>query len=455
MTLLLLLACAGCRDAAGDAPTSVLPAPPPPRAAEPTAALPLSSLLGINEGISTPQRTEAGTSREQLLRALADDAARVASVGATVTRGHTVAFPRLSYDRWLREGRDWWRADAWVQAGQAAGLDLVGMVGPFPGNRTREATSVYAVQDVAGYQAFVAAAAERYDGDGVDDMPGLTRPLLAWEIDNEPDLKNRADPRSPTGDDFATPAQFAEVIRLTASAIRQASPGTLVVGGSFGSVTNPSGHAYMEALFDQPGVLEALDVVSVHAYHEGPGTEVVELALDRVRGAAPGKRVWLTETSVPSVPGRKAAAATEASQAEILVRTYGVALAAGVERVFWHTLADPPPGPHPPTAITANSLFRTDAAGTVVRKPAGDAYLRLSQAFAGGTRSAVREEAAEGGRVVRLGDGRWLAWGAGPVTAAVEATRATRVVDGARVELRPGQGGVTVPCGEGAVLLER
>ena len=27
---------------------------------------------------------------------------------------------------------------------------------------------------------------ERYDGDGVDDMPGLEIPVKHWEIDNEP-----------------------------------------------------------------------------------------------------------------------------------------------------------------------------------------------------------------------------------------------------------------------------
>jgi len=41
--------------------------------------------------------------------------------------------------------------------------------------------------DMASYCAFVQAVVERYDGDGIDDMPGLTTPIKIWEVINEYD----------------------------------------------------------------------------------------------------------------------------------------------------------------------------------------------------------------------------------------------------------------------------
>ena len=41
------------------------------------------------------------------------------------------------------------------------------------------------------YLRFVRSTVERYDGDGVDDMPGLLFPVRFWEIDNQPDIKTR------------------------------------------------------------------------------------------------------------------------------------------------------------------------------------------------------------------------------------------------------------------------
>lgn len=43
--------------------------------------------------------------------------------------------------------------------------------------------------DWTKYQTWVTATVERYDGDGIDDMPGLQIPIKHWEVMNEPDLR--------------------------------------------------------------------------------------------------------------------------------------------------------------------------------------------------------------------------------------------------------------------------
>ena len=39
------------------------------------------------------------------------------------------------------------------------------------------------------YKNFLLALVDRYDGDGIKDMPKLTKPIIYWEIMNEPEFK--------------------------------------------------------------------------------------------------------------------------------------------------------------------------------------------------------------------------------------------------------------------------
>ncbi len=45
-------------------------------------------------------------------------------------------------------------------------------------------------QDTEAYKKFLTALVEKYDGDGIDDMPGLKIPVKYWEILNEPEMKS-------------------------------------------------------------------------------------------------------------------------------------------------------------------------------------------------------------------------------------------------------------------------
>lgn len=44
--------------------------------------------------------------------------------------------------------------------------------------------------DMEAYKEFLSALVERYDGDGINDMPGLKIPIKYWEISNEPDMQS-------------------------------------------------------------------------------------------------------------------------------------------------------------------------------------------------------------------------------------------------------------------------
>ena len=245
-------------------------------------------MLGINEAVSYPERFEAENplGSEPLESHLSEAAGLAQSLGARWTRGHTVAFPRLSFDRWKAEDKSWERFDTWIRHVQDADLKPVAMIGPWPGNQTHLYTDAFVLSpaEKEGYTAFVRAAVERYDGDGIEDMPGLKKPVQYWEIDNEPDLKNAPGFGRRARSGFSTPSQFGEILVLTAQAIREANPQARILQGGIGRPSQIHGHEYFRALFKVPGVRDAVDILSIHVYHRGPDVVRLENAIMKANG---------------------------------------------------------------------------------------------------------------------------------------------------------------------------
>ena len=85
--------------------------------------------------------------------------------------------------------------------------------------------------DMDAYRRFVSAVVERYDGDGIDDMPGLKYPIKYWEASNEPSLQ--------TG--FWTffngsSEDYLEVLKATYQAVKEADPEAKVLAGGMGTM---------------------------------------------------------------------------------------------------------------------------------------------------------------------------------------------------------------------------
>ena len=358
---LILAACAAIWAARGEVSGPALP--------EDSRTVDASAMLGINEAVAVPSRVlDQGLATAELEALLEADARATRELGATWVRAHSAVYPNLNHR--LASRRDWkGPADRWVRIVQAEGLDALVMISPWPGNQTSAHTSTYVAP--RGYAAWVTEVVERYDGDGVDDMPGLQRPITHWEVDNEPDLKNTLQARGSTVDPatFCTPEQYMAVLETTAAAIRAADPDAVVLNGGIYRPHAEAGAAYLAELI-RLGLLEHVDVLSLHTYFDGPGTETLERGL---AAAPPRTRVWLTETSVAS-EGRSWM--DEAWQAEMVHRVHATALVAGVEKVFWHSLADAPVAPK--QGIAFHSLLSATGQG-FQDKEAAAAYRELAR----------------------------------------------------------------------------
>lgn len=372
-------------------------APPSPRFA-----------LGINEAVAVPDKAvrEHMMDRPGVARHLQKDAGRALLLGARYVRGNTGAFPRSSWWSSQNEPESADYTDLWVQTVQANGLEPVLMVSPWPGNRTGKYTGRYVPEDLDAYTAWVRTLVERYDGDGIQDMPGLRAPIRYWEVDNEPDLKFTSPPKDATAHlapgTFCTPAEAAEVLLATAGAIRAAHPDARILNGGIFRPHAETGRDYLQKLLAVPGAGAAFDILSLHSYATDEPGRTYARGLAEARTIAGGKPIFVTETSVPSSGDERWM--TPEWQARMVASVVARGAIAGAEAVFWHTLADPPPDAPAKGGFGKHSLLETRADGSVVDKPAAVVYRNL----AGKLATNELFGAVQDGGGARLGNGAVL-----------------------------------------------
>ncbi|MDP2314985.1 MAG: glycoside hydrolase family 44 protein [Pseudomonadota bacterium] len=363
---------------------SLLP-PSPSSAASVVPGLPVRFALGINEAVAVPQKLlrEGHFTAESLAAHLDQDGQRATALGARFARGNSGAFPRSSWWSHTHDPGAADETDLWVRVVQAHGLEPILMVSPWPGNRTANVTTIYVPPDLAAYTAWVRTLVERYDGDGVDDLPGLRAPVRYWEVDNEPDLKFTNAPRDATRDvppgSFCHPDEAAAVLLATSAAIRAADPDAKVLNGGLYRPFADSGQAYLRELLAVPGVLDAFDILSLHSYASDEHGDAYARGLRAARKLAQGKPIFVTETSVAS-EGEERWMSPQ-WQARMVATVAARGAVEGARVVVWHTLADPPPIGRR-SGFERHSLLVGARDGSVTDKPAAAVYRNLAARLA-------------------------------------------------------------------------
>ena len=199
--------------------------------------------------------------------------------------------------------------------------------------------------DSVKYIAFVKAAIERYDGDGVNDMPGLTNPILYWQVGNEPnDKSGRQD--------------FAKFQKMTYTTIKQVcSQCKVIIGGAaqpilpgLGFITNKNNYFTLFDSLYKPILQElngsGFDIFDFHWYGKATGDyklmepvyKQLKLILNTFNYV--NIPIWITEMgaysgfNVGDTPLYPPLYQTETQQASDYLKRFVLSLSLGVEKIF-------------------------------------------------------------------------------------------------------------------------
>lgn len=194
----------------------------------------------------------------------------------------------------------------------------------------------YMPVDEKAYGDFVTACVERYDGDGIDDMPGLPKPVKYWQIGNEPHPKIN---------------DFAAFVKITSVAIKKADPSArIVIGGALRAVMEEKSYfdrSFLEILKGLKG--RHIDIVDFHWGGDARGNyrgykEIYEHLKNELQkiGFSKDVQIWITEISTysgdpvklsfqPNDPQYQ----SEQMQAWDVIKRYAFGLSIGVKKIFW------------------------------------------------------------------------------------------------------------------------
>lgn len=202
-------------------------------------------------------------------------------------------------------------------------------------------------KDMTAYTDFISAAAERYDGDNINDAPGS--PVVNyWQIENEVDGNFWDD----------TPANYATVLRESYESIKNANPNAKIL---ISGISVPDGFYYfhksvLDELSKYPDTY--FDVLDVHWYESAGDYKMHPVGNYALAGFITDLKsnldsfgygnsgIWFTETGtysgshVKDMLGNTKPAQSELIQASELLKRYVYFTGHGVEKIFWHHMQE-------------------------------------------------------------------------------------------------------------------
>jgi hypothetical protein len=260
--------------------------------------------------------------------------------------GNAAADMRALEDAWagmVREEFEWKRVEpvqgqfVWpkfdqaVELARAHGIEVLGKLAygvPWaaatPPGTSADDAQFYPPADVATYAAYARAVVHRYKDR-----------VHYWQIWNE---ENHPGAWKPT----ANAAAYTALLKAAYTAIKAEDPTAVVVLG--GLSTGPDA-GFLQGIRDNGG-WGSFDVLAMHTYVTGqPDGSAVEswIAEAKAKVSSYGwKPIWITEFGWSNYLGSGSGymGVTADQQANYLARTYEIAVAQGIEGVFWFEFKD-------------------------------------------------------------------------------------------------------------------
>jgi hypothetical protein len=144
------------------------------------------------------------------------------------------------------------------------------------------------------YKNFLIKLVDRYDGDGINDMPGLTEPIKYWDVMNEPEFKMFFK---------GSKEDFIEIFNFSSKVIKEKQPDAFIVmAGAAGMF--PKNKKYWKTVL--PEIKDHFDIANIHHISGPDGQCDKELWVDEfaalLKSVDVAKPIWLTEAMTCGLP---------------------------------------------------------------------------------------------------------------------------------------------------------
>ena len=144
------------------------------------------------------------------------------------------------------------------------------------------------------YKNFLIKLVDRYDGDGANDMPGLTKPIIYWDIMNEPEFKMFFK---------GSEEDFVEIFNFSSKVIKEKQPDAVIVMAGAAGMFPESKKFWKSAL---PKIKDHFDIANIHHISGPDGQCDSQLWVDEfaelLKSVDVNKPIWLTEAMTCGAP---------------------------------------------------------------------------------------------------------------------------------------------------------
>jgi len=244
---------------------------------------------------------------------------------------------------------DWGEADYEVARSQYYGLNILATIWPFADwdqEECNEELSSSQTQmfselgsyrnkpcDMTAYKNFVKKLVERYDGDGVDDMPNLIVPIKYWEVSNEPSMQEDLVFFAGTSSDYF------DILKATYEAVKEADDSAYVVHGGMAGVTDDN-KEFWQGVFDLGGG-NYFDIGNIHSISSNSESLYGDEYKQFLEDNQIDKSFWTTEAELSS-NSLQGETPSEEAFSKIIVKNYVEAFASGSDKIFYVGLEQAP-----------------------------------------------------------------------------------------------------------------
>jgi hypothetical protein len=180
------------------------------------------------------------------------------------------------------------------------------------------------------YANFVKAAVERYDGDGINDMPGLKNPVKYWQFENEPVSHiDRSGGKPQPNYDWEG---FSELLKITYESVKSAdSSAKVLIAGTVDAEPqrqNILDNFWLPLIGNLNG--KYVDIFDIHWFSKWQDSYAFYNQFKNKMNQSGFSQtpIWMTENGSSSKEG-------EEIQAKDLVKRMVYPLSYGIKKVFW------------------------------------------------------------------------------------------------------------------------